>query len=183
MDSIAADARSPGALNWTLAYGAALILLGAVALIWPFASVLVIGAFIGWALCVAGVFGIVAGLRARHVRGHWLDVGVGLLSFVLGLLILPFPLAGALTLLWTMSLWFGISGVMEIVAGWRHRHERFPLLLVGVLDLLLSTLLLLGFARADVGLVALLVGVSFLASGLATIIVAVRLRTSDQRTA
>lgn len=165
-----------GAWKWTLAYGAVLILAGFAAIGFPFASALAIGLFLGWALCVGGMFGIVAGLRARQVRGHLLDAGVGLLSLVLGLLILARPLAGALTLLWVMSLWFAVGGLAEIATGIRARAERLPLLLSGALDLLLSALLLAGFAHEDIALVALLAGISFLASGLVATLAALRLR-------
>lgn len=175
--AIAMKARpSTGDWKWTLAYGVVLIVLGAVAVSWPFASAIVIGVFLGWALCLAGITGIVAGLRARHVRGHRLDAAIGLLSLVLGLMILPYPLVSALGLLWIMSLWFTFSAAMEIVFGLRNRGERVPLLLLGLLDLLLAVLLFSGFVNRDVGLVAILVGVSFIASGLATVIAGVQLR-------
>jgi uncharacterized membrane protein HdeD (DUF308 family) len=146
--------------KWTFAYGAALVLLGLVALSWPFASAIAIGLFLGWALFAAGAFGIAAGLRAHRARGHKRDAAVGLLSLVLGLLILLAPLAGALTLLYLMSFWFAVAGVVEIMSGWRHKRERLPLLALGGLDLLLS----------------ILAGLSFLASGLVTIVAALQIR-------
>jgi len=168
--------RSPGGWKWTLAYGVALIVIGVLAVSWPFASAVVIGLFLGWVFCVAGIFGIVAGLQTRHVRGHRLDILAGVLSLVLGLLILPFPLASALGLLWAMSIWFTISAAMEFAFSFRHRHERIPLLLLGVLDLVLAVLLFAGFVHGDVGLVAILAGISFIASGVATVFAALGLR-------
>lgn len=165
-----------GEWKWTLTYGGALVLAGILAFVWPFASAVAIGIFLGWALFVAGVFGIVAGFRARHVRGHWRDVTVGGLSLILGLLILLNPLIGTLTLLYLMSFWFAMAGVMEIASGVRHKRERDRLLLLGGLDLLLSLLLLSGFAGGEIGLVATLAGLSFIASGLVTIIAALELR-------
>ncbi len=44
-------ASSAGGWKWTLAYGVALIMIGVVAVSWPFASAVVIGLFLGWALC------------------------------------------------------------------------------------------------------------------------------------
>jgi uncharacterized membrane protein HdeD (DUF308 family) len=161
----------------TFAYGAALALFGAAALGWPFAGAVAIGLFLGWALSVAGMLGIVAGIRAGRARGHRRDVAVGALSLLLGLLILLSPLTGALTLLYVMSFWFAVAGVTEIASGWRHKSERTTLLLLGVLDLGLSVLLLSGFARGDIGLVAILTGLSFLASGLVTIVAALQIRS------
>lgn len=105
---------------WTLAYAAVLLGLGVIALVLPFPSTIAIGIFMSWALCIAGVFGLVSGVSARRHRGRWLDAAAGMLSLVLGILLLPFPFFAALTLLWTLSLWFAASGMMEIVAGWRH---------------------------------------------------------------
>ncbi len=160
----------------TFAYGAALTLFGIAALGWPFAGAIAIGLFLGWALSVAGMLGIVAGIRAGSARGHRRDITVGALSLLLGLLILLSPLTGALTLLYVMSFWFAVAGVTEIASGWRHRSERVTLLLLGALDLVLSLLLLSGFARGDIGLVAILTGLSFLASGLVTIVAALQIR-------
>jgi uncharacterized membrane protein HdeD (DUF308 family) len=168
--------RPDGEWKWTFAYGAALVLSGIAALCWPIAGALAIGLFLGWTLSVAGILGLVAGFRARHVRGHWRDAAVGGLSLVLGLLILLNPLIGTLTLLYLMSFWFAMAGVVEIASGVRHKSERVRLLSLGALDLLLSILLLSGFAGGDVGLVATLAGVSFIASGLVTIIAALELR-------
>lgn len=175
--------RLIGGWPWVIAYGIILIAVGATALARPFASAVVIGFFLGWSLSLAGAFGIVAGFRARHARGHGLDVAVGLVTLALGLLILLDPLAGTLALLWSASLWFTVRAVMEFATASRFREERGGLVLLGILDIVLALLLLLGFATFDVALVSLLVGLTFLASGLFTLFSGMRLRGAARRLA
>jgi uncharacterized membrane protein HdeD (DUF308 family) len=116
--------RRGGAAPWW-----ALLLEGIVGIGAGLASFLAPGAVLGvliyfiafWAI-FTGVFEIIAAIRLRHYIAHeWLMILSGVLSVVLGILILAWPLAGALYLAWSVGAYALISGVVLLVLGFRLR--------------------------------------------------------------
>jgi uncharacterized membrane protein HdeD (DUF308 family) len=95
---------------------------GAVALALPeFAAqalVLIIGA---WSI-LTGIIEIVLAIRLRRVaRGEiWMALA-GVASILFGALLLVFPAAGALSLVWLIGAFAVAFGVFEIGLGWRLR--------------------------------------------------------------
>lgn len=88
------------------------------------ALVLIIGA---WAV-VTGIIEIVMAVRLRRViRGElWMGLA-GLASILFGILIVLFPAAGALSLVWLIAAFAITFGAFEIALGWRLRsHDRQP---------------------------------------------------------
>jgi uncharacterized membrane protein HdeD (DUF308 family) len=87
------------------------------------ALVLIIGA---WSI-LTGVIEIVLAIRLRRViRGEvWMGLA-GIASILFGLLLLVFPAAGALSLVWLIGAFAIAFGAFEIGLGWRLRglHER-----------------------------------------------------------
>ena len=77
-----------------------------------------------WALAT-GVLEIVAAIRLRkEIQGEiWLILS-GLASVVVALLLMIFPAAGALSLLWLISIYAVVFGVMLIVGGMKLRRLR-----------------------------------------------------------
>ncbi|HLT35810.1 MAG TPA: HdeD family acid-resistance protein [Enhygromyxa sp.] len=95
------------ALAWTEATAAAFLLLIAV-----------------WAL-VTGVAEIFAAIRLRrHIRGEWLLATGGVLSILLGVLMLVFPTAGALVLLAFIGSYAIVFGLVLVALGIRLRAWR-----------------------------------------------------------
>lgn len=87
--------------GWFLVLGISLIVLGAVALAAPWLATLTSVLLYGWLLVFGGVFEVVAAFWAKERRGIFLHLLGGLLSAVVGTLIVTHPEAGveALTLL------------------------------------------------------------------------------------
>ncbi|GEM_PF-1723725 len=166
---------------WQAALGVLLLVLGVFALLHPFASSLALGVYLGWALIVSGAFGIAAALRTMRMRGHALDAYLGVLSVAAGLVMLAYPLAGALAALWAVGIWLALSGVTRLFVGGRARHERVSQFAAGILDLVLALLLFIGFVTADLFLVATMLGVSLIVASIVTFGVALRLRELAHR--
>jgi uncharacterized membrane protein HdeD (DUF308 family) len=114
--------------NWWLEIleGAVSILAGLIALLLPglAANVLVLLIAV-WAI-VTGVFEIWSAIRLRdQIPGEfWLGLA-GLASILFGVILLVFPAAGALTLVWLIGAAAIFFGILLTILGWRLRtiHE------------------------------------------------------------
>jgi uncharacterized membrane protein HdeD (DUF308 family) len=72
-----------------------------------------------WAI-LRGVFDIVAAIRLRHaIEGEWLLGLAGAVSIAFGLIMLLFPRAGALAVIWWIGAFAIVLGVMWIALGLR----------------------------------------------------------------
>ncbi|HEY2389336.1 MAG TPA: DUF308 domain-containing protein [Candidatus Binatia bacterium] len=103
-----------------LVYGVVGIGAGVVALLWPaitaFALVYLIAA---WAL-VTGVVEVAAAVRLRKViANEWLLAVSGLLSVGLGVLLMLYPISGALVLVLWVGAYALVSGVVLTVLAFR----------------------------------------------------------------
>ena len=76
-----------------------------------------------WAI-VTGVLEIVAAIRLRkEIQGEWLLALSGVLSLALGVLLLIFPAAGALTVAWIIGWYAILFGAMLLGLGLRLRKH------------------------------------------------------------
>jgi uncharacterized membrane protein HdeD (DUF308 family) len=106
--------------------GAVSILAGLIALLLPGLAADVLRLLIAaWAI-VTGVFQVWAAIRMREqIRGEfWLGLA-GAVSIVFGVLLLVFPAAGTLALVWLIGSGAIAIGLFLVILGWRLRtiHE------------------------------------------------------------
>jgi uncharacterized membrane protein HdeD (DUF308 family) len=78
-----------------------------------------------WAL-LTGVLEIVAAIRLRRlVTNEWMMVLSGVLSILLGMAIILFPLAGMVALIWWIGAYALIMGALFLALGFKlRRWER-----------------------------------------------------------
>ncbi|WOF45010.1 DUF308 domain-containing protein [Sphingopyxis indica] len=167
---------------WVLAYGALLILVGGIALAKPLATGVTSGLFLGFILLVSGIAGLAAGASGLGWRSHWLDILLGILSILAALFVFWNPLAGALALVWIIGGFIILSGALEFAGGLQSRHHRVWLLLLGLIDLLLGTLLLFVGPIDALVFLAAFVGLSFILRGLFLALLALKLRSLARMT-
>jgi uncharacterized membrane protein HdeD (DUF308 family) len=122
----AADRRE----RWWLlaASGVVSIIIGILAFVWPVHAAIVVLYLIAiWAI-VTGVLEIVAAFRSREAASQeWLLILGGVISIVLGALLLAFPGRGLLALVWLIGLWAVVYGILEIVHAFTGRSYRMPM--------------------------------------------------------
>ena len=111
---------------WALVLeGIAGIVIGALTFIYPNITALVLLYFIAaWAL-ITGIFEIVAAIQLRReITGEgWLILG-GLSSIVFSVLLVVFPGAGAMSVVWMIAIYAIIFGTSEIILGFQMKGFR-----------------------------------------------------------
>lgn len=109
---------------WMFAWrGAVAVLFGVLAWMWPGLTLLwLVAMFAAYTILVTGVFDIVVAIRLRKVlRREWLLILSGVVAIAFGVLVLFFPGAGALALVWLISFYAVLSGVLLLSLAWQAR--------------------------------------------------------------
>jgi uncharacterized membrane protein HdeD (DUF308 family) len=167
--------------NWRILAirGAAGVLFGVAALVWPGLTLAVLVALFGAYALVDGVFAAVAAIRYRRQYGRWWALLLeGVLGIVAGLVAVLLPGLTAAVLVYLIAGWAVATGVFEIVAAVRLRQEiegEWLLALSGVASVLLGVLLIV---RPGPGALALvwLIGSYAIVFGALLLVLAFRLR-------
>jgi len=162
--------------GWILAYAVLVIAIGILALVNPIATGFATGVLVGGMLLVYGVMAIAAGLSALSNRGRWIELLLGILALIAGVVILFNPFAGALSLVWAIGAWLLVAGVFEIVGAFRSAEDRGWRLFLGAVDVVLGALLLFSGPAIGLTYLAFAVGFSFLFRGIFLILVALGIR-------
>ena len=105
--------------------GAAGVIAGILALVWPGITALVpLFLIAAWAI-VTGVAELVAAVRLRRIiRNEWLLVLIGVASILFGVLLVINPGAGLLTLVWLIGAYSLIGGVLLLALAFRLRSLK-----------------------------------------------------------
>lgn len=112
---------------WVVLLGGVVgILVGILTFFWPGTTAFVLLYFIAaWAI-ITGVLDIVAAIELRKViTNEWAWGLGGLASAIFGVLLILFPGAGALSVVWLIGIYAIIAGIFFIALGFRLRsHPR-----------------------------------------------------------
>lgn len=117
--------RQPGNYWWLLLVeGLAGMVIGVFALVWPALTAAILLVFIAiWAI-LTGVIEIAAAIQLRkHINGEWVLGMAGLLSVLIGLLLITNPSSGALAVVWLIGFYALIFGGLLIFLGRKVKHR------------------------------------------------------------
>lgn len=108
--------------GWLLVEGIVGILIGILTFRWPSETALVLLMFIAaWAI-ITGIGEIFEAIELRDViKNEWMLVVSGALSVLFGLILIIFPSAGAIGLLYVIGFYAIIFGVLLLILAWRLR--------------------------------------------------------------
>jgi len=114
-----------GRRTWLFIRGIAGIIVGLITLFWPaiteLALVLLIAA---WAL-VTGVMELVFAFRAnQNTAIRWMFAISGILSLILGFLLLARPIIGMFVIIWVIGAYAVLAGILLIILGFRLRSVK-----------------------------------------------------------
>ena len=167
--------------NWWLVVlrGVLAILFGLAAFIWPGITLLTLIVIFGVYAIVDGVIAIVTGFsRTKDSPRWWTFLLEGLVSIGAGIVALVWPGLATLVLIYMIAFWAIFTGILEIAAAVRLRHEitnEWFLALGGVLSIGLGILLFLQPAAGSLAIVWLIAGYALI-FGILLVILGIRLR-------
>jgi uncharacterized membrane protein HdeD (DUF308 family) len=160
--------------GWFLVLGALLIVLGIVAVGLSVLTTLASVLLFGWMLVASGALQVIhAFWREKNWHGFFLDLFAGILSFVVGFMLVTNPLAGATTLTLLIAMFLFIGGIERILASLTGHFPNRPwLLLNGVIDLGLGVLIWRQWPVSGLWVIGLFVGVDMLLTGWSAVMLA-----------
>ena len=169
--------------NWwaLLLRGIAALLFGLATLFWPGLTLFWLIVFFGAYALVDGVLSIVAGIRGSE-GSRWLLLAEGVLGVLVGLTAFFWPGTTALLMLFLISVWAILTGLLKAVMAIALRREvenAWLMGLSGVLSILFGVILAVS---PGAGLLSLLwlIGIYALIFGVALIVLGFRARGNPQ---
>jgi uncharacterized membrane protein HdeD (DUF308 family) len=162
--------------------GIVLAVLGFAAMIVPPLASLAVTIFLGWMFLISGIAGLIVTFWAREMPGFWWSLISAALAVLAGLVLLARPAQGVLTLTIVVGAYFLAEGVTTIMYALEHRRElseRWSWLLVaGLVDILISFLIITGLPGSAEWAIGLLVGINLVFGGASLIGMALAARKS-----
>ena len=153
--------------GWSIAWGILLIIMGILALLMPEVAAMATVLTLAWLLIVAGIVEIVHSFQTRHRAGFGWKLAAGIITLILGLLILFFPIAGVATL----ALWIGAfifaGGIVRVILAFRVKPAKGWgwVLFDGILAIIIGGLIAWGWPASSIAFIGLLTGFWLLFSG------------------
>ena len=163
--------------------GIVLVVLGMLAIVVPVVATIAVAILIGWLFLISGVVGLVTTFMARHAPGFWWSLVSAVLGIAAGIVLLGWPISGAVSLTLLLIVFFVIEGVASIMYALEHKKEltgRWAWMLVsGIIDLILAGIIMAGLPGTAAWALGLLVGINMLFGGTSMIAMALHARGSD----
>jgi uncharacterized membrane protein HdeD (DUF308 family) len=173
--------------NWKLFLieGVVLVVLGLAAVMLPLIATIAIAIIIGWVFLLSGVLGLVATFKMRGAPGFWWSLFSGILGVAAGIVLLIWPLSGAVSLTFVLTIFLVLEGIVSIMYALEHKRElsgRWGMMLVsGVVDLVLAAMILAGLPGTAAWAIGLLVGINMVFGGSAIIAMALHARQAARQ--
>src|SRR5262247_1838422 len=163
--------------------GIVLVVLGILAIIVPPLATITFTLFLGWLFLISGIMGLITTFWARHSPGFWWSLLSAVLAIAAGIVLLVWPISGAISLTLLLIVFFIIEGVLSIMYALEHKKElsgRWGWMLAsGIIDLILAAIILIGLPGTAAWAIGLLVGINLLFGGTSMIAMALHARSTE----
>lgn len=160
--------------GWFTGLGIMLIVLGALAIVFPFLSGIAVTVLVGWLILIGGILQILHAFSVKKWGGFLLSLLIGVVYLLAGGWLAVVPAAGMVTLTILLSAAFLVQGGIETVMAFRIRdHKGWAWMLVsGVIALLVGALIFAELPSSAGWAIGLLTGVNMMSSGFAFVFLA-----------
>ncbi|MGP8232298.1 MAG: HdeD family acid-resistance protein [Methylovirgula sp.] len=165
--------------GWFLAFGVALVLLGAAAIARSFAATVATMLFFGWLLVFASAIEIGQAILVGHWAGFFYHLLSAILFGIAGFILITRPLISAEAITILIATLFLVSGIFQLIAavavatpgrGWQA--------LDGIITFILGLLVLAQWPASGLWVIGLFVGIDLIFYGALWIALSLSLRTS-----
>ncbi len=169
--------------GWMLLLGLVQVIGGLIALTIPMAATLAAALVAGGVLLAAGAFQLVHALSIRPWRGALLPIIGGLLYIFAGVLLVAFPVSGALTLTMFVAVLLIAEGVVRIIVANRMRPVTGNgwLMAAGIASVIVGILMLVGWPLSGMWALGILLGINLLFTGSTNAALAIAFRARRSR--
>jgi uncharacterized membrane protein HdeD (DUF308 family) len=177
--SVTASATFPRAsVGWSIVLSVFLIVAGILAIVMPLAAAIAVNIFVAWMLMFSGAAHLVFAWQRRHSRGFIWQLLLGILYAFIGAYILINPALGLVSLALAIAAYLLIEGVLEIILALQIQPTRAWgwLLFDGILTLILALMIWKAWPAGSELVVAILVGISMLFSGISRLMLSLAAR-------
>lgn len=165
-----------------LAEGIVLLLLGLGAIAMPWIATFAVAILIGWLLLVSGIVGLITTIRMIHTPGAGWSMFSALIGIAAGVVLIAFPVSGALSLTLVLTVFLTFEGIASIMLALSHSRgfsARWGLLLFsGIVDLFLAGIIFWGLPGTAVWAIGLLVGINLVFGGVTLISMSLHARAT-----
>ena len=157
--------------------GVAMAIVGGLALLFPFGATLAIALMAGWLLILAGGVTIADAFTLEGTGPFFGALLIGLLKLALGVYLLRHPDVSMVLLTLLLAAIFVMDGAAQLVLAFELRPVDGWgwMLLSGIVAIVVGVLLAAELQAMSLVTLGILLGVSFLASGLARVVLSRRL--------
>ncbi len=153
--------------------GIILVLLGIAAIVLPPIATIAFTIIIGWIFLVSGILGLITTFWARQAPGFWWALISAIIAIAAGVVLLLWPISGAVSLTLVLIAFFVVEGIASILYAIEHRNQLTGrwgwMLFSGIVDLILAAIIFSGLPGTAVWALGLLVGINMVFGGVALI--------------
>lgn len=163
------DATTPTTgRGWQITWGVLLIVAGIAAILMPGIAALATALVFGWLLVFGGAFEIAYAIHTRTQQGFGWKLVSALLTLVLGIAIVIWPVAGIASLGLLVGAFFFAGGITRTWLAFHLKPKRGWgwVLFDGLLSIVLAILIAIGWPGSSVAVIAVLTGFWLLFSGI-----------------
>lgn len=172
--------------GWVMVWGILLIVTGVLALLMPGIAALATALTLAWLLIFAGGVEIVHAIQTRRRPGFGWKLASGIITLLLGLSLLMFPIAGIASLALLIGAFIFAGGISRLILALRIKpHKGWGWVLFdGLLSIVIGGLIAWGWPASSIAFIGVLTGFWLLFTGVWRIIVDGRVpETGDARAA
>jgi uncharacterized membrane protein HdeD (DUF308 family) len=163
-----------------LVEGIILVVLGLAAIVVPVVATLAFALIIGWVFLISGIVGLITTFWMRNAPGFWWSLLSAVIGIAAGVVLLMWPVSGAVSLTFVLIAFFVVEGIASIMYAIDHRSQLSGrwgwMLMSGIVDLILAGIIFAGLPGTAAWALGLLVGINMLFGGTAMISMALAAR-------
>jgi len=164
--------------GWMALLAVVSIVGGVIALLNPLLSTLAVTLMAGWAFIFLGVLQVFHSFAVKGWGGFFWALGLGILTFLVGISLVFNPLAGSVSLTILVAAFFLAMGVVKVMYALKLRPTSGWgwVIFSGIVSIVLGLMIMLGLPYSSLSVLGILLGIELISNGVLYGFVAAGLR-------